>query len=323
MYLGFTGKSTGITSKIINFLNVSRKATFFSIDVLGTLFMGVGAAWLTSKGIDQYDFYWEISWNNLKEFFKSPLLYMMIGFILYVYAKKCQWEDNNNLYKANKLVGANNSELESQMRGVTEDKEVLKKKLELAYRELVITWLSTSMNGLGVLNANVRATVYYFHDGAFHYVGRYSKNPMIAKVSTNKVVLNGGVLSKAWIHGVYEDLNDCPEYEYNKNEYFSYQLEKYGFDEDKVRQLTMKPCQYYAKTIIENCEPIGIIIFECDSKILNSSRVKKIGQHCMSHESNLISYIKKIREQNSTDQKKPKANIEAEFLQGFDKEGEI
>lgn len=319
MYLGFTGKSTGITNKIINVLNVSRKATFFSIDVLGTLLIGIGGAWLTSKGIDQYEIYWGVSWVDFKELLKSPILYIVIGFLLYGLAKKCQWEDNNNLYNINALVTKSNKELESQMRGITEDKEELSKKLELAYRELVITWLSTSMQALGVLNANVRATVYYFQEGTFHYVGRYSKNPMIAKVSTNKVVLNGGVLSKAWVNGIYEDLNDCPLYTANELEYFLYQLEKYGFNESKVRQLTMKPCQYYAKTIIENCEPIGIIVFECDERILNSNRVNKIGKHCTSHESNLISYIKKVREQN-TSVKQPTANIEADFLQGFDRE---
>jgi hypothetical protein len=321
MYLGFTGKSTGITSKIINFLNVSRKATFLSIDVLGTLLMGIGGAWLTSKGIDQYDIYFESNWSACKDLVKSPVLYILIGIFLYAFAKIYQWLDNNNLYNINSSINSENKKLESQMRGVTEDKEILNKKLELAYRELVITWLSTSMQVLGILHSNIRATVYYFKDGAFHYVGRHSKNPMIAQVSTNKVVLNGGVLSQAWINGSYEDLEDCPLYTHNKEEYFLYQLQQYGFDKEKVQQLTMKPCQYYAKTIIENCEPIGIIIFESDSRFLTSSRVNKIGRHCVSHESNLIGYIKKMRDQDTSTSQKLIANIEADFLRDLDKEG--
>lgn len=323
MYWGFTGNTAGIRNRISTFLETSRKALYLILDVIGTLCLGIGAAWQTSKGTEYYAAYWDPTWAEFVIFFKSPIFLILLGIIFYCIAKYFNWKDNNNLFTNNEVLKASEASLQSQMRLVTEDKEIIRNKLELAYRELVITWLSTSMQTLGILTPNIRATVYYFKNGAFHYVGRHSKNPMIAKVTTNKVILNGGVLSKAWTKGDYEDLEECPIYIEDENKYFLYQSQKYGFSEEKVKQLTMKPCQYYAKTITDSFEPIGIIIFECDIRFLNSARVRKIGQHCTSHESNLISYIKKVREQDIRASQPPIEDIEADFLKGLNRKDEI
>lgn len=318
MYWGFTGKSLGIIDKIVTFLKALRKAFYLILDFIGAALVGIGAAWLTSKGIDQYLCYWDPTYLGIKAFLKSPIFFIVLGLILYATAKYFELHDKETLLKNNNKLNTQNKTLEQQMRGITEDKEILGKKLELAYRELVVTWLSTSMQSLGILTPNMRATVYYFKDGAFHYVGRHSKNPMIAKVSTNKVILNGGVLSQAWSNGTFEDLNDCPIYNLGESEYLQYQNEKYGFDEDKVRQLTMKPCQYYAKTITDSFEPVGIIVFECNEKFLNSTRVRKIGSHCTGHESNLIGYIKKVRDQDVRVSQQPLDDVENDFLSGLE-----
>lgn len=318
MLWGFTGNSLGIRKKIADFLNSSRKAFYLALDVIATSFIGIGAAWLTSKGIDQYSIYFDFSLKALNTFLRSPILLIIFGVILYAFAKRSNWKDNSSLLKNNIKLTKERSDLEQQMRGATEDNSILKKKLEFSYRELVKTWLSTSMQKLNIREHHTRATVYYFHNNAFHYVGRYSSNSLIANVSTNKVVLNGGVLSKAWQRTTYMDLDFCPIYDPNSpQEYIEYQKNTYGFSEEKVKNLTMKPCQYYAKTIVNRFDAIGVIVFECNERFLTESRVRTIEKHCTQHESNLISYIQNFKEhgfntyQGSTNKSQ---NIEAEFI---------
>ena len=153
-----------------------RKAFYLILDFIGAALVGIGVAWLTSKGIDQYLFYWDPTYLGIKAFLKSPIFFIVLGLILYATAKYFELHDKETLLKNNNKLNTQNKTLEQQMRGITEDKEILSKKLELAYRELVVSWLSTSMQSLGILTPNMRVTVYYFKDGAFHYV--YSTYPI-------------------------------------------------------------------------------------------------------------------------------------------------
>ncbi|WP_333661328.1 hypothetical protein [Acinetobacter sp.] len=320
MYFGFTGKSLGIIDKVVAFLKISRKALYLILDVIGTAFIGIGAAWLTSKGVDQYSTYWDFSWIGMKTFILSPIFLILIGLILYAIAKSFQWIDNNQLFVENNNLNNKNNSLEQQMRGITEDKEILNKKLELAYRELVITWLSTTMKKLNINDSDTRATVYYCKDNQFYYVGRYSTNPQIGKANTNRVILNGGVISKAWTNREHIDLVGCPVFEQDQEAYYDYQNHNYGFSREKITTLGMKPCQYYAKRIDNRLEPIGIIVFECNRRNFNDNRVRTISKHCTEYESNLIGYIEKVREKESSKSSKDFGDVEKEFLDSFEEE---
>ena len=79
MYFGFTGKSLGIIDNVVAFLKISRKALYLILDVIGTAFIGIGAAWLTSKGVDQYSIYWDFSLIGIKAFVLSPVFLILIG----------------------------------------------------------------------------------------------------------------------------------------------------------------------------------------------------------------------------------------------------
>ncbi|MDA1253513.1 MAG: hypothetical protein O2928_03370 [Proteobacteria bacterium] len=320
MYFGFTGKSLGIIDNVVAFLKISRKALYLILDVIGTAFIGIGAAWLTSKGVDQYSIYWDFSLIGIKAFVLSPVFLILIGLILYSIAKSFQWIDNNQLFVENNGLKDKSNSLEQQMRGITEDKEILNKKLELAYRELVITWISTTMKKLNINDSDTRATVYYFKENQFYYVGRYSTNPQIGKANTNRVILNGGVISKAWTNGEHIDLNDCPVFEDDQEAYYAYQNYNYGFSREKVTTLGMKPCQYYAKRIDNRLEPIGIIVFECNVRKFNDNRVRSIGRHCTEYESNLIGYIEKVCEKESSKSSKDFGDVEKEFLDSLEGE---
>jgi len=79
----------------------------------------------------------------------------------------------------------------------------------------------------------------------------------------------------------------------------------------------MKPCQYYAKTIVNRFDAIGVIVFECNERFLTENRIRTIERHCTQHESNLISYIQNFKEYGfitSQDSTTKSQNVEAEFL---------
>jgi hypothetical protein len=283
--------------KISKILNISKKVLYLTLDVIATLLIGVGGAWLTSKGVDYYSIYFELSFKAFKDFLISPAFLIILGWVLYSISKLIGLEYTKNTLQKYKNIKDKNENLEKQMRSITEDNTMLKKKLEMSYSELVKAWLSTSLQTLGIKKPHIRATVYYYKNDVFYYVGRYSNNSIIANVSTNKVILNGGVLSKAWELTSYMDLHDCPTYDGDSHdEYIKYQTEKYGFSEEKVNKLTMKPCQYYARTITYRYNAIGVIVFESSKRVLTDSKVKAIERHCIHNESNLINYIEKIRE---------------------------
>lgn len=290
-------KLLAFAGKISNFLNISKKVLYLTLDVIATFLISIGGAWLTSKGIDYYSIYFEFSFKAFKDLIISPSFLIMLGLILYSISKLIGLEYTNKILGKYKKIKGENENLEKQMRSITEDNTMLKKKLEMSYSELVKAWLSTSLQTLGIKKPHIRATVYYYKNDVFYYVGRYSNNSIIANVSTNKVILNGGVLSKAWELTSYMDLHDCPIYDVNSHdEYIKYQTEKYGFSEEKVNKLTMKPCQYYAKTITYRYNAIGVIVFESSKRTLTDSKVKAIEKHCIHNESNLINYIENIKE---------------------------
>ncbi|MBU3848192.1 MAG: hypothetical protein H9855_14725 [Candidatus Acinetobacter avistercoris] len=297
MFSWVKNKLLALVGKISNILNLSKKVIYLTLDVIATFLIGIGAAWLTSKGIDYYSIYFELSFGALKDFLISPAFLIILGGILYAISKIIGLEYTKKTLEDYNKIKIKNENLEKQMRSITEDNSILKKKLEISYSELVKAWLSTSLQSLGIKKPHIRATVYYYKNNVFYYVGRYSNNSIIANVSTNKVVLNGGVLSKAWELTSYMDLHDCPVYdEDSHDEYIKYQIDTYDFSEEKVNKLTMKPCQYYAKTITYRYNAIGVIVFESAKRTLTDSKVKAIEKHCIHNESNLINYIEKIKE---------------------------
>lgn len=290
-------KLSALIIQISNIFNVSKKYLYITLDVIATGLIGIGAAWLTSKGIDHYTIYFQFSVSAFKDFFSSPVFFIFLGLWLYATSKAIGLDYTNEILEKNKRIEDRNEILETKMRSVTEDNSIIKKKLEISYSELVKAWLSTSLQSLGIKKSHIRATVYYYKDNYFYYVGRYSSNSIIANVSTNKVLLNGGVLSKAWELTSYNDLHDCPIYDIDSHDnYIKYQKEIYGFSEEKVNKLTMKPCQYYARTITYKYNAIGVIVFESAKRTLNESKVKAIEKHCIHNESNLINYIENIKE---------------------------
>ena len=78
MYLGFTGKRTGLTNVIASYLKNLSKGFYLGLDVIGTAILGIASAWTTSKGLEQYEIYFEWSWKSFFELLTTPIFYVFI-----------------------------------------------------------------------------------------------------------------------------------------------------------------------------------------------------------------------------------------------------
>jgi hypothetical protein len=325
MYLGFTGKKTGFLAKVIAILEGFSKGFYLALDVVATALLGISAAWTTSKGLEQYEIYFEFTFAALIEVFKTPITYVFISLMIYILSKGYQWLDNQKLLNDNKELGISNYEQENRLRTASEDIDEFRAKIQFLYKELIRTWLRSSLKALNLFEPCCRVTLYYFKKNYFYYVGRYSVNPENSKENTLRFELNGGVISQAWRKQIHKDVI-CPEYDENNPEpYFSYVGETYSFTREKVESLGMKSCQYYARRIDDTSEPIGVIVFESSLKNKFTERqIKRIESYCAEHESNLVSYIRYIRENDhaSSTSIKDEGIAEMEFLKDFKGRGD-
>lgn len=323
MYLGFTGKKTGLLPRLITILDGFGKGFYLALDVIATAILGISAAWTTSKGLEQYEIYFEISLFALVELFKTPITYVFISLVIYIISKGYQWLDNQQLLVANKDLGTENYEIKNRLKSTSEDVDEFKSKIKFLYKELIRTWLKSSLKALNLFEPCCRVTLYYFKKNYFYYVGRYSVDPENSRENTLRFELNGGVISQAWRKQVHKDVV-CPEYnEGDPEPYFSYVMQTYSFSEQKVSSLGMKSCQYYARRIDDTSEPIGVIVFESSSKNKFTERqIKRIESYCAEHESNLVSYIRYIRENDhaSSTSIREEGIAEMEFLRDFQRD---
>lgn len=320
MYLGFTGKKIGLLPRLIAILDGFGKGFYLALDVIATAILGISAAWTTSKGLEQYEIYFELSLSALLELFKTPITYVFISMVIYIISKGYQWLDNQKLLSHNDNLGVSNYELESRLKNAFEDINEFRSKIKSLYRELIRTWLRSSLKALNLFEPSCRVTLYYFKKNYFYYVGRYSVNPENSRENTLRFELNGGVISQAWRKQIHKDVV-CPEYDENNSEpYFSYVMQTYNFSQEKVQSLGMKSCQYYARRIDDTSEPIGVIVFESSFKNKFTERqIKRIESYCAEHESNLVSYIRYIRENDhaSSTSIREEGIAEMEFLREF------
>lgn len=292
-----------------------------ALDVIATAILGISAAWTTSKGLEQYEIYFELSLGALLEVFKTPITYVFISLIIYIISKGYQWLDNQNLLIENKKLGISEHELENRLKSASEDIDEFKSKIKSLYKELIKTWLKSSLKALNLFEPNCRVTLYYFKKNYFYYVGRYSVDPENSRENTLRFELNGGVISQAWRKLIHKDVA-CPEYDdSNPTPYYEYVKNTYGFSDEKVKSLGMKSCQYFARRIDDTSEPIGVIVFESNVKNKFTERqIKRIETYCAEHESNLVSYIRYIRDNDHASSDSISANgaAEMEFLRKFE-----
>jgi len=304
-WFGFTGKA-----KVFQSAGVFVDKAFYSLlTSIGTVLLTIGGAFVSS--------YCHSEAINLVTGIPSAISYALsnpyFAFIagvpalifggLGIYQDQSRLEaDNTALKEDNKSV----IELRESLNSSQEDCQILRSEIYRVHQKLVETWLKGIFKQIE-FDTYSRVSVYYENREDFYLLARYSLNPKLAKKHNLKFELDQGVISKAWQHGEHIE-KESPEYKNDPSSYFNFMIERYSYSQDELSAINMKSCRYFALSITEAGENIGVILFESENaEAFNDSAVQQIRNYCDDYQSHLCSFVKDgiLHDKSVTTQKTP------------------
>lgn len=287
---GFTGGAK-IFEGIGSFLDKS----FYNISAsVGTIFLTLGGAYASSyKNTEEFN---SVAGplSFLSYIITNPYFYLAAGSIALIFGALGIYRDQNNLENENSILRKENKEtklLESSLNSSQEEVEQLKSNIYHIHQKLVETWLKGLAKQIE-LDTHSRVTIYYENNEAFTLLARYSSNPKLAKKHKMKFGLNQGVISNAWEHGEFLE-ESSPLYSGGNDEYNEYMSKKYKYSAKELNAISMKSCRYFALSITEADDNIGVILFESEkSEAFPEEKRKNIRDYCTDYQSHLCSFVR-------------------------------
>jgi len=287
---GFSGESS-VLNKISNSLGQWWYIFFAAV---GSAVISISASF---AGAYNFCEKWEASHGILKSLIVvlfNPWSFILLGSIAIIYGGKGTFIDLDNLNSKNKKLEKENLEVNSlkeRINSVSEDSVSLQNQLSSLHTQLVTTWLKSCFRNLK-LTTNERVTIYYHVDNHFYVLARHSQNPMFSVIHRQKFSVNHGVISKAWGHRECVDIDGCPLYSNEPNDYKQYMKDTYGYKESSIETLAMKSCQFIAVAIVEADNPVGVIVFESDNhNKFKAQKISQIKKYCSDYQSYMVNFI--------------------------------
>ena len=328
LWYGWTGKKRYIS----DFARSCERAFYTVSEYIGVLILTLVATqirWIFGNDFS-LDFIKNITFKDIIHYSLG-----LIGLILLGYGRVHKGKDFKNLILEKEALqesveksSTTNEELSKKARIFNEELVKSKQNYSDLYSKFLRNWLKASMYALSMDKPNYRVTIYAYTDGKFLYVSRYSKNTLYNELHSIDFSPNEGVISQAWRLGEHIDINNCPNYQKDKEGYLAYIKDKYGYTDEKINSLTMKSCQYVAFTVNDEGGPIAIIVFENDCKVENRITTQKVTQilsYCSIHNSQIVSYIREgikcntLGNKKSTQGQNQVKETEKELLVAFEK----
>lgn len=296
--------------------------------ILGSAAFGVSTAFVGNYNFsDQWDVAQGFKACS-KALICNPWVFIVCSIGVMLYGGKGTYMDLENLKLENDELNKENLEvvqLKKRLNSAIEDSEALQNNLSESHVKLVTTWLK-GCSKQNNLKTHDRITIYYCVKDHFYVLARYSQNPKFAEIHRQKFSKIRGVICEAWEHKVCIDIDNIPSYGKNPDAYKEYMHEKYGYDGKKVDALTMKSCQYVARSISEADNPLGVIIFEADQEgYYKSQKVAQLKKYCTEHQSYLVDFIRDGIKYNKSVKvaSKGDGDVDHEFLTNFQGGGEV
>jgi len=300
------------------------KGLFILCAAIGTVLLTVGGAF---AGNYTFSSNWQSAagiWQCILLIIFNPNSALISGGFLFLFGATGTYKDQERQNKKMLQLNAENEVLgntKSALNSAQEELQESKSRIIGLHGELVQTWLK-GMSKFLSLDSNSRVTIYYEHDEEFYLLERYSKNPTYAKVHRQKFPLNQGVISKAWEHENHIE-NDCPHAgSYEK--YAAYLTEKYNYKREKIDELTMKSCRYYAKAIVDADIHIGVIVYEgTEIDFFENDLENRIIDYCRDHQGQLSKFVRDsllFDKEVSIKREGKNISVEDDFLQMMEDE---
>ncbi|RAK01654.1 GAF domain-containing protein [Aliidiomarina maris] len=155
-------------------------------------------------------------------------------------------------------------ENESLSQQVNEAEEQLQKERAKSAElqvSLVETFLNSTITYLE-LTAEDRVSLYFVFQHEFHLVARCSEDQHWKQPHRQKFPIDLGVIGQAWRKRICI-VRNCPPYEpESEASYEKFMLDNFNYSKQMLAPLNMKSCRYYAESIADGSDTIGVIVFE-------------------------------------------------------------
>jgi len=289
-WFGFT-RSSKIFESAGAFLD---KAFYSLLTSFGTILLTSGGAFVGSyKHNEAFEAVGGVA-SFITYLLSNPYLGFIIGAPALLIGGLGIYRDQRTLESENKVLREKNDEVElirTSLNSSQEEVENLKSEIYFIHQKLVETWLKGISKQIQ-LDTFSRVTIYFENAESFTMLARYSSNPKLAKKHKLKFELNQGVISKAWEHGEYIE-NKSPSFEDKPKEYIDYMSKKYSYSEKQLKDMNMKSCFYFALSITEADDNIGVILFESEkSHAFNEEMMTTIRNYCSDYQSHLCGFVR-------------------------------
>lgn len=247
---GFS-ENKGIFRKVGSIID---KGFYLPLNAFATIFAGVFAGILFSDGV------------CLK-----IVIYLSISLIVLIYSQLGNYNDIQKLSKAKEKNKADLKDLSIKYDDLSIESRREQGNLRKIHKDLVESWLQNIDMKIKMSHAE-RVSIYFADNNSFYILGRYSKNPKLEKIHTQKFPLDKGVLSRAWEQDECTEFN-CPVHEDDSEGYINHIHKEYGYDHSKISGFTMRSCDYLGISIKDRGKNIGVIIFESESRSLENKYI--------------------------------------------------
>ncbi|KHD07580.1 hypothetical protein PN36_31945 [Candidatus Thiomargarita nelsonii] len=312
---GFTGKTTAFQSAGI-FLD---KAFYSLLTSSGTIFLTLGGAFVSSYDHSEAMKLVTGVPGLVAYILSNPYVGFLVGIPSLIFGGLGIYRDQSRLESDNAELKEENKkvlELKESLNGSQEDCQNLRSDIYKIHQKLVETWLKGIFKQIG-FDTYSRVSVYYENKENFYLLARYSLNPKLAKKHKLKFGLDQGVISKAWQHGEHIE-RESPVYKNDPDNYINFMSKHYGYSREELLAISMKSCRYFALSITEADENIGVILFESENaEVFNDEISQQIRDYCGNYQSHLCSFVKDgiLYDKSVATQKAPKsADNDADIL---------
>lgn len=283
----------GFTNNNGYFQNIGIRldeSSYVIISAFSGVFIGMAGATLGGYS-------WAEEWKDASGFWQILWVIVSFPYFLFLLGIICIFIGARGTIKDQKSQKDKIESLKNNNRSI-EDAEVelseIKAKIQRLNIDSIVLWLKVYSKQRN-LTSKDRVSIYYEDKGDLYILARYSKNPKLTKIHKQKFPLDKGIISKAWEDGFCE--YTLPEYEENQSEYMGKCCNEFGYNEDEIKNLTMKSSSYYAKAIIDADDHIGIIVFESyNTSIIDESEKDSVSKFLESSSSLLANLIRNARE---------------------------
>lgn len=127
----------------------------------------------------------------------------------------------------------------------------------MALRHTLEALLQKTLESVERNNNRFRASLYYFHEGRFHMIARYSSNPQLSVQGRLSYSIDQGVIGRVWLEEFA--IATMPK---DPNKWVDHAVRTYGFSLSDAEKVSMRARKLGGFTIRSANRCVGVVMLE-------------------------------------------------------------